>query len=698
MYDSDSRKQWVEKQLGVIQRNRDIQHSFRNHTWSSVSIDPGVSETVAALVFGVQGHGFRGQQKGNKGEGQLYRGDFVSEWMGDWDKDTEYTARIASKGKAARFDVVHHEGVIYQCVKSNTGQEPSSGNTGYWIKLDSGKEAIPLPKECKTADKVCPNIDFILKGRAITLSPGEKNPKVIIELSDDIDENTLEQIDYRKEGIHKAIQSASSSIQFLEQKKGQYFGLSVFGKTQGSPLLRTEDGTLYKWNKGGKGEPASYVEEPWNYLGKPYFVGLCRENGLRESGNRDELIARLEEKNIEYKLKDNTMFILMQKAWKLPENYENQQFAFVMRQDDGHFNLGETTKEKMDTMLDEGFALVHHHYDRLGRVAVAFFLLKPDLETKERILRAWDGKEKFQPNLRLFDDCIRTEYYSSDKWGLASLGAKLVAYAVQQPDGFSILHWGSELDLESDEAKLYLIGLPDDLEEMPIEPSGFDLDWECDEARMKKAVIFFNEAIVGFYRDMNKFTDMTNTAKNIGFGLIAEHMDCLVLKLRGCRSRARGEADAWKDSGDICEIKTQVGCSGDAMGSQDKKGTIHLGNPEDGGKRIKQWKELIINLIADRKPTQHNVEHIDDDLLCFRILKPKSNGHNTMETLYDHAERYAKRKHKSKSKPDLQYTPVNEYDSTEIVVKWNKKSECQNDGKLEFEIVAEFIEGQGLVS
>ena len=108
--------------------------------------------------------------------------------------------------------------------------------------------------------------------------------------------------------------------------------------------------------------------------------------------------------------------------------------------------------------------------------------------------------------------------------------------------------------------------------------------------------------------------------------------------------------------------------------------------------------ELIINLIADRKPTQHNVEHIDDDLLCFRILKPKSNGHNTMETLYDHAERYAKRKHKSKSKPDLQYTPVNEYDSTEIVVKWNKKSECQNDGKLEFEIVAEFIERQGLVS
>ena len=41
---------------------------------------------------------------------------------------------------------------------------------------------------------------------------------------------------------------------------------------------------------------------------------------------------------------------------------------------------------------------------------------------------------------------------------------------------------------------------------------------------------------------------------------------------------------------------------------------------------------------------------------------------------------------------------MNEYDSTEIVVKWNKKSECQNDGKLEFEIVAEFIEGQGLVS
>jgi len=691
MYDSDSRKQSVEELLDDIQRNRDIQHGFRNHTWSSVSIDPGVSETLAALVFGVKGHGFRGQQKGNKGEGQLYRGDFVSEWMGDWDKDTEYTARIASKGKAARFDVVHHEGVIYQCVNSNTGQEPSSGNTDYWIKLESGKEAILLPKECKTADKVCPNIDFILKGRAITLSPGKQNPRAIIELSDDIDENTLEQIDYQKDGIHKAIQSASSSIQFLEQKKGQYFGLNIFGKTQGSPLLRTKNGALYKWNKGGKGEPASYVETSWNYLGKPYFVDLCRKKGLRISGNIDELIARLEEKNIEYKLKDNAMFILMQKAWKLPENYENQQFAFVMRQDDGHYNFGPTTKEKMDTMLGEGFTLVHHHYDRLGRVAVAFFLLKPDLETKERILQAWDEKESIQPNLRLFEDCIRTEYYSSDKWGLASLGAKLVAYAVQQPDGFRILHWGSELDLESDEAKSYLIGLPDDLEEMPIEPSGFDLDWECDEARMKKAEEFFNEAIVGFYRDMNKFTKMTNTAKNIGFGLIAEHMDCLVLKLRGCRSRARGKADAWNESGEICEIKTQVGCSGDAMGTQHKKGTIHLGNPENV-----DWKGgLIINLIADRKSTQHNLGDSDKDLFCFRILGPKSNGHNTMETLYDHAERYAKHEHKSK--PDLQYRPVNEYDSTEIEIYWGKKSECQNEGKLEFSIVAEFIEGLGLV-
>jgi hypothetical protein len=123
------------------------------------------------------------------------------------------------------------------------------------------------------------------------------------------------------------------------------------------------------------------------------------------------------------------------------------------------------------------------------------------------------------------------------------------------------------------------------------------------------------------------------------------------------------------------------------MGSQHKKGTIHLNDPGEDGTRIKKWKKLFVNLLSDRTPEQHGKS--EKPLFHFKILGPKED---TMQVLANHAEKYSKHSHTGT--PDLQYYPDNEYESDKLVMYYGKKSECMNEGILEFEVLEEFVEGE----
>ena len=678
--DSNQRKRLFKDLCEIVTKYREDQHRFREHTWSAVSVDAHVSETIGAIVFGQKGHGQRGQQKNNLAEGEVYRGDYLLTFKGEWNQSVKYN----------KYDVISYQDKFYECLKTTSGKTPGESTTDTWEEII--EPSLGLPKECKKADKVYPNIDFILHGKLMEIDELQ-----LIKIDEDkTKQSTMEQMDPKLIGIHHGIQSSASSIQLLKFKDDVFYGENILGKTTGTPLIKIKEGKLWKWNKE-KGENGDYVEKDWgkdNFLSKAYLVKKI----LEEFGNinrpitktaaqkmtKTQIIKKLNEIGYEVKPEDGS-YLLMNKNKKLTT--DRTDIKFIMRQDDGHFNFGKTTKKKMKAMLEDGFALIHHHHDCLGRVSVAVMLLKPDEEKKNKILEKWENDtKKFQPNIRLFGDCIRDELYASEAWGLESLGAELVAYAVQQPDGFKVLHWGEQLELNDPKAKKLLTGLPEGLCEMPIEPIGFELDWDDDAARQSKAKVYFDEVIVKFYRDMEKFTEETNTAKNIGFGHTSEHMNCLWSKLRGCRSNARG-TDAWDEDDEVCEIKSQCGCIGDAMGSQHKKGTIHLNDPGEDGIRIKKWKKLFVNLLSDRTPDQHGKS--DKPLFHFKILGPKEN---TMQVLEDHAEKYSKHPHTGT--PDLQYYPENEYESDKLVMYYGKKSECMNEGILEFEVLKEFVEGE----
>lgn len=626
-----------ERVLSMTQSFREAQHRLRRVDWGPCVIDPGISETIGSIVSGKQGHGGRGQQKGNKEDGELNRGDY----------------------------------------EDNT--------------------------ECKKADRVFPNMDFELPSSGVYNLGTKGGDREFIHVDEQclkkVNPSTYQQIQPEVNGIHRQFQSNACSVQLVEYRDGTPFAVDKMARTAGpSFILACEEG-VSKWdsslNKDSiSGEPRGDYGCPvsWDrYISKEHLKSLVRKHLTRAQSKGfstmgpAQLISLLDKHDFDPRLEPG-MYVEVNGKDRF--DVEGG-FWFMLRQERGHFNIGNHDKETMRKMLEDGFILVSFHHDRLGRVCCAVFELKPEGDELKKILaRYLDADTKNQQNWYLFPDNKR-DVLATGSHSLLELGAKLMAHAVQQPDlQFKTLWWNPETPTPLTDKKVVelLTELPKGLNEIRVEPAASSFVWEKESDRINGAKDLWTE-LTKFYRGMRCFTEATNTSNNIGFGKVAEHFDLLLLKNRGCRSGARG-ADGYEcdGSGRINEFKTVSGRKGDAMGSKHSSGTIHLGNPGVNGARIKSWGRLIVNNIQDRPAEEHGLS--ESPLLHLKILAPTKE---TMEMLGKQAEQYELN---VKDSSDLQYSPQ-KYDSDSI--GGSKRPYMTNNGDLDFVKVAEFVEGKGLL-
>ena len=586
--DVDDREERFLEICGLITQNVELQHAYRTHTWGPVSIqaDP-VSETVGAIVAGLSGYGQVGQAPENRDDGEDIPGDYTD------------------------------------------------------------------GSECKRQFRIYPNLDFRLHGKAHFLGTKSGTLQLIRLDEDAIDANTLEQISPSKYGIHHQIQSNSSSLQVIVERDENYYAEDRMGisANKGCFIIITEEGIRY-WNKnlgrnlpGQKEKTGDYdpVLEWKEIISDIWLKERCRDLLSAEkrrgfsSDKYDALMTRLEQNGINV-LPPPGVYIKMNRGGELNAP-EGQSFSFMFRQERGHFNLSKVDRQTLRRMLNNRIILVSHHFDRLGRVCCSVLSLQDlDEDRVNQIIneqfRGRPTDAKLQPNWYLFDDNTRHELYR-DANSLRDRGARLLAHAVQQPDGFVATYWQPDTPglISSEDVEEILVGLDDSLEEMPVEPQGFDLDdyFANETERREQALRLFNEGFVGFYRAMRVHTDANQMGGNLGFDHLIEHMVMLWFGLRGSRSGARG-VDVYEADGAPSEVKSATGQQGDYMGVADNTKPFKAGSNIT---KIQSWRRLFFNRLVDEResidnggergnlhlvmwaPTQNSMEQLHQNTVSF---------------------------------------------------------------------------------
>lgn len=572
----------------LITDNVELQHAYRTHTWGPVSIqaDP-VSETVGAIVAGLSGYGQVGQAPNNRDDGEDIPGDYTD------------------------------------------------------------------GSECKRQFRIYPNLDFRLHGNAHLLGTGSGLFQLIRLNEDAIDANTLEQISPSNTGIHRQIQSNSSSLQVIVERDGDYYAEDRMGISadEGCFIIITEEG-IRKWNKdlgrnlpGQKKKTGDYdpVLEWKEIISDTWLKQRCRdllspENRRGFSSEKyDALMTRLERNGINV-LPPPGVYIKMIRESELNVP-GGESFSFMFRQERGHFNLSKVDRQTLRWMLNNRIILVSHHFDRLGRVCCSVLSLQDlDEEQVDQIIneqfRGRPSDATLQPNWYLFDDNIRNELYRGAN-SLRDRGARLLAHAVQQNDGFVTTYWEPDNPglISSEDVEDILIGLDDCLEEMPVEPQGFELDeyFANETERREQALRLFNEGFVNFYRAMRVHTDPNQMGGNLGFDHLIEHMVMLWFGLRGSRSGARG-VDLYEPDGAPSEVKSATGQEGDYMEVADNKKPFKAGSNVT---KIQSWRRLFFNRVVDVReshedggergnlnlvmwaPTQNSMEQLHQNTVSF---------------------------------------------------------------------------------
>jgi hypothetical protein len=557
--DIDDREERFLEICGLITENVELQHTYRTHTWGPVSIqaDP-VSETVGAIVAGLSGYGQVGQAPENRDDGEDIPGDYTD------------------------------------------------------------------GSECKRQFRIYPNLDFRLHGEVHFLGTKSGTLQLVRLDEDAIDANTLEQISQSKYGIHHQIQSNSSSLQVIVERDGDYYAEDKMGISadNGCFIIITEKGIRY-WNKdlgrnlpGQKEKTGDYdpVLEWKEIITATWLKECCKaflsSENLRgfSSEKYDALITRLERNGINV-LPPPGVYIMMKRGGDLNVP-KGESFSFMFRQERGHFNLSKVDRQTLRRMLNNRIILVSHHFDRLGRVCCSVLSLQ-DLDegqVNQIINEQFSGRPsdaKLQPNWYLFDDNTRHELYK-DANSLRDRGARLLAHAVQQPNGFVTTYWEPDNPglISSPNVEQVLIGLDDSLQEMPVEPQGFQLnDYFGNETeRREQALRLFNEGFVRFYRAMRVHTDANQMGANLGFDHLIEHMVMLWFGLRGSRSGARG-VDVYEADGTPSEVKSATGQQGDYMEVADNTKPFKAGSNIT---KIQSWRRLFFNRLVDER------ESLDD--------------------------------------------------------------------------------------
>jgi hypothetical protein len=465
--------------------------------------------------------------------------------------------------------------------------------------------------EHKSGDRAYPNLDFQLSGKIVQF---DESLQFIKLDTTKISPGTLEQLDPRIGGIHRSIQGAAASIQLLEEIDGKCYGTPKMGKTRKKMFFRVEGQgcSLHLWNPELDGGNGDYEEKEWaDFLPSEYLNQLTRENqgDARITDickNRKTMTQHLDSKNINYRLNAGR-YIQMSKNIDFEKDVE---FDFVLRQDDGHWNLGTTSRKQMKKMLEKGIVLTHHHHDLRGRVVVAVFLLRAGDGGLGDVPDVWNNEDSHKPqiNIRLFEDFERGSLYSG-RWGAGNIGAELLAYGVQTSKGFEVKHWkpngGSDCKLTNSKINSLLVDDPEPNVSMPIHPSTWDevipdgkkYDRNNAEHRQWLAEKYFRECAVGFYRKMRRFLVLYNTPKNVGFGYIGENMSLIWFGLRGSRTNARG-ADVYENDGGISEVKTATGIPDDYMDTRGDAQPFHFG---DNVTKLQNQRRIFINRVVDFK-------------------------------------------------------------------------------------------------
>ncbi len=626
----------------LITGNLELQHTFRTHTWGPVSIsaDP-VSETVGAIVAGLQGYGQVGQAPNNRDEDEEPPGDYQG------GEECKRGFRIFTN-----LDFLLHGRVYHLGTKNRSHQ---------YIRLDMNQI------DQNTREQISHNTVRI--HRQI-----QSNPSSIQQVvSQDGDFFALDNMG-RTRAPGAFVSISEEGICDWDKKLGD----SIPGEKKGKT--------------GGYGD----VKEWKDIVPVIWLKQLCREqlNNEQRKGFSNEkfdaLRARLEGHGVTIFPPPGT-YIHMTRGGEIDID-NGVEFSFMLRQERGHFSLGTMNRQELRELLGNRIIFVSHHYDRLARVCCSVLSFQ-DLSSDQIdviVNEQFDGRsedESLTPNWYLFGDNMRHELYGAAN-SLRDRGAGLLAHAVQQPEGFEVTYWQPDDPELISEAHIeeILTRIDDNLEEMPVQPGGFEFEnyYENEIGRRELALEFFQEAFVNFYRQMRVHTDANGMGGNIGFDHLIEHMVMLWFGLRGSRSGGKG-VDVFELDGAPSEVKSATGQQGDYMGVSDGDKPFKAGNNVT---KIQSWRRLFFNRLVDvREPLDDDEERGNLHLVMWA---PTQNSmaqlhQNTVSFFSDPIVKNRQGRASATTKNNIQWT-INDISDNRAI------SSAKDERWIDFERIVEFRE------
>lgn len=675
----------------LIGEFRDNIHNTAYHTWSPNKFEPLLNETIGAIVTGFKGHGLAGQAQGNKIEGESHRGDYKSrirlliEKIGlddRWEKKYLDNLGKESPSKKDRENAEKHADKKIRRFEIITRRIPI---LGVWFARNV---------DCKAEDRVFPGVDYVLQG---TTHQIDGTQCIQLDLQS-APPNIQEQWSFHR--ILAAIQGDDLSIQQIERRGDRWYGMDNFGITSKPPYYRVGNDGIRTWLGRVRSGYLWSDPQPWKHVldtehtcTLTRLVQLVNEIGSTTIDLRDHDIfsikanGRIPDGTIlditVYHATDGavqkieeaggTVNILGWEQWSDEQHFdpilpighyikmkndinvdEGDQFNFRMQDEDGHVRFEETL-ETVEEMLRHGILYITHHRDILGRYCISILMVKPTYSERKKIIETIrqsrtdkDGNVKtgvFYTNTYLWKDNDRTQYYEGT-YGLQNYGAMLLAHAVRNGDGdFEILHWSPNAkrknDLRKPKIRNLLTGLHEGVSEAPIYPRGYDLTYSDDEMRIERAQWFYENCILGFYRNWWDYAEKTNTTKNIGFGSLAEEMVRLYFGFRGSRTETAGDAYELQDGEWVSnEVKAISGSKGDYMGNKHPRGNMQLG---ENIEKVQSWNGLFYVRTEDQcqqidggtrgnlkmalmAPNQQTMDDLHRRILGFYTRNPTSPG------------------------------------------------------------------------
>jgi hypothetical protein len=625
-------------------------HAVSYHTWGTPGFPGTVNETLASVVTGLRGHGQQGQAQGNLQEGEVHRGDYL-------DPDTGQVSVIDCKaddrafpgidyrmrGQAFRLNGVQYIQIIWDEMDSNAVQQLQmpriraafqgeagsvqllqlDENNGYcaidnmgvtsaggkWVEVE---EHGIRRWEGSTRDAVAPNFGELVPWANSGLIPNNLVSNLVREhglLNEEFQVST---------GDLQSLATEHSELNVIDCGYHQITGSGNINEALEITTYTATPAAVRKIEQQG---------------GSVSQLGLLQL--LIDSGNDPRLPAGS----------------YLRMAREL--NVENGEvFDFRIMQEDQHPHF-EVTTSTFEHMLEAGIPFVTHFRDRLARYCVAVLIIRPNSRERQQIMNRicgeqaakrarrqaqtdpgwgtleeeermslmqriqtelinnrndWFPDQSLWVNLRLFPGCRRDCYYSPDNtWSLQNFGSHLLALAVEQPGGMEVIHWSPQIsptnDIRTESITRLLTGTNNQLDPMPIYPTPrVQIDYGDVESRQQAAQWFYQSCFLNFYRSMNNWADITNTARNIGFDDLGEHIALLWFGLRG--SRVGTGSDAYNidtilgvENAPTSEVKTCVGRRGDYMRTRHRSGVFHLGmNAEE----LQEHERIIFVRIIDR--------------------------------------------------------------------------------------------------